>query len=275
MNPDEPKTKGVRFDRAFEPHRAETAKLEPWAIKIDPTWNPRDMTSQETRANIEGLKISIKARGILEAVRVRYDPTTQIPTLVYGECRVTAARELWDDGIQVLVPAERAHGDEAELTLQNLVSNTGQPLRQDEAGVSYQRLIAWGRTVDEIAAHVGRPVRYITDAIALVGAPLEAKRMIAAGEVTAARVLHEVQQHGDDAVTHLKQAVATGKPERKPLARPKAPMPSQKALAAADALAHYIHGNKELQWKELQRLAGEYLGLRGKGGEVAENQPGR
>jgi ParB-like chromosome segregation protein Spo0J len=270
LTPDD-ENKAIRFDRAFEAHRPESAKLKPWDIRIDPLWNPRDMQSPETLAHIEGLKASIKARGILESVGVKYDPRTQTPTLVYGECRVTATRQLWDEGHEILVPAVRATGDEAELTVQNLVSNTGQQLRQDEVGASCKKLLAWGWTPEKIASHIGKPLRYVTDAIALVDTPLEAKRMIAAGLVTSAHVLHAVHERGDGAVSHLKEQVAarsggTGK-TTKPLPRPKAPTIGQRALTAADELCRYIKGNNEIKWAELQRLTDEYLALREPGGD--------
>jgi hypothetical protein len=67
--------------------------------------------------------------------------------------------------------------------------------------------VIWGWSPDEIARHINVPMRYVSEAIAMVNAPLEARQMIDAGEVTPARVLDAIRKHGDRAPLHLRHAL--------------------------------------------------------------------
>ena len=230
-------TPGERFDRAegSQPYKPESRALDPREIVITEGWNVRDMNSPETREHIAALKISILARGLDKAITVRYDRVTGVTTLVDGQCRLTACRELLDEGHTIFVPAIRVQGDEAELTAESLTSNTGHPLTQWEIGAGCRRLLKFGWTPPQIAAHICKTLRYVTDAIALSNVSIEAKTMLSAGQVTPGAVLHAVKVNGPDKATEaLQEAVAAQpdplqatilgtKPSKpRPVARPKA-----------------------------------------------------
>ena len=133
--PDE--TPGLRFDRAYEAYRPEMAMMDPTEIHIDPHWNPRRMDDAGVAAHVVALKASILEIGVLNPIEVRYDPHTRTTTLVTGQCRLTACRELKREGHDIKIPVLRVKGDEADLAVRNLVSNSGRPLRQDELGVVF------------------------------------------------------------------------------------------------------------------------------------------
>ena len=276
---------GERFDRAegSQPYKPESRALDPREVVITEGWNVRDMTSPDTRDHIAALKISILARGVDKAISVRYDRVTGVTTLVDGQCRLTACRELWDEGTQVFVPAIRVQGDEAELTAESLTSNTGHPLTQWEIGAGCRRLLKFGWTPPMIAAHICKTLRYVTDAIALANVSIEAKAMLSAGQVTPGAVLHAVKEHGPDKATEaLQEAIAaqpdvpettqstipgTAKPSKaKPVARPKAEskgsLEIKTVLALADDLAAKALDD-ELPISEVWKAAKAYQKARG------------
>lgn len=274
-------TPGERFDRTSdgEAYKPETRGLDPRKVVITTGWNVRDMNSPETREHIKTLKLSIVARGVDKPISVRYDKVTGVATLVDGQCRLTACRELWEEGTKIYVPSMRVTGDEVELTAESLTSNSGLPLTQWEIGEGCRRLIKMGGwTVAKIAAHICKPVRYVNEAIALSTVPVEAKALMASGEVSPARVLQEVREKGDGAVPALKEAVqkarsapqaapATAKAGKqaapKPLARKKAPNPSERFVLMADDLARMIVDEKQ-SWDQVLTAAKKYLKAREK-----------
>lgn len=286
-------TPGERFDRASgsSPFRTERAYYDPRMIKIEPGWNGRDMTSPDTLQHISMLEESILADGVREAIKVKYDKKTGIRTLVAGQCRLTACLNLIERGNKVMVPCEVVKGDEIELTIENLTSNSVLPLTQWEAGVEYRKLIRWGQNVKDIAKRVCKPVRYVSEALQLSEVPLEAKAMLSKGEVTTGAVLHAVKEHGtEEGVKTLKEAVAkqpkpaepaqktlpgtkakVAKP--KPVTRPKTPSAKEqiaksvsvdtgKALTLGIDLARHVIAD-DWEFVKLEALARKYLAAMG------------
>jgi ParB-like chromosome segregation protein Spo0J len=194
------------------------------------------MNAPEVREHIDNIKASILARvnanpslpGLIKPIEVSYDPATGKHTLEDGECRLIACRELWNEGHKIYVPNVRVKGDEAQLYAQHMAGNGGLPLSQIELAEGCRKLaVGYLWTPEMIAAHICKPKRFVTECLALAEVPQEAKQMIAAGEVTAPRVLSEIKkaekQHvpAETAVASLKKAVA---------AAPKPPEPKQKSL---------------------------------------------
>ena len=256
---------GERLSRAGDGTtlKLEGRNLPPRTIVIQSDWNSRDMSSPATQAHIESLKASIKARincglpGLFDPIKVRYNRLTGTPRLVDGECRLTAYLQLWDEGIEPLIPIMDTDGDEAELRASTLVGNSGLPLTPLEIGLQCKRLHSgylW--SVGKIADHICKPVRFVTEAIALHEAPAEAKALVAAGDVTPAAVRSELKKaekegrEPESIVEPLKAAVAarpappeppqasipgTAKaPKPKPIARPKKPSKKEEALRAVE-----------------------------------------
>ena len=286
-------TQGQRFDRAegSTPLRSDRAYYDPRWIKIEPGWNARDLSSPAAREHIANLKASIKVDGVREAIKVKYDKATGIRTLVAGHCRLTACLELLAEGFKpngetLKVPCEQVKGDEIELMIENLTSNAGLPLTQWEAGVEYGKLIRWGQTTADVARRVCKPLRYVTDAIALSTVSLEAKALLSTGAATPGAVLHAVAGKDGDSVEKLKETVASrpkakesaqtsfpgAEPKAKapkPVARPKKPSAKEeiakaapKLLDLADAMARLIL-DENVILDEPQRVAREYIEARG------------
>ena len=254
---------------------------------IAPGWNVRDVNSAESKEHIASLKLAILTNGYdqTKPISVKYDRVTGVSTLVDGQCRLTACQQIRNDGQEIWIPAVVTDGDEAQLTVESIAGNAGKQLTQWEIGEGCRRLLRFGKSPEWIAASICKSLRYVTDAIALSNVSLEAKSMMAAGQVTPARVLQEVKEHGDEAVEVLKEAVAeavessaiepqaTAKPAKKvkpakakPLARKKAPSAKvasvESALKLADDLAR--HSIKD-DWtfEQLEKQAQAYLQARG------------
>ena len=290
-------TAGQRFERADgnQPFRPESAARDPRDIQIVPGWNVRDMNSPATREHIELLKASIKERGVDKPIAVKYDKATGIRVLIDGQCRLQACRELWQEGTKVYVPMLRVDGDEADLTAESLTSNAGLPLTQFEIGMGCRKLLEryhWNK--EQIAAHICKPVRYVTEAIILATAPPEAKAMIADGKVTAGAVLHALKEHGEAAVEVLTAAVEANQPlvedepeppqpdlpclpakppaqrkAPKPVARPKKKSAKEQIVSAvprnvltllklADKLAQVVTDDDQTSWKKAVAAAKAY-----------------
>ena len=249
-------TPSERFDRAegSSPLRSDRAYYDPRWIKIKPDWNARDLSSPAALAHIASLEESILADGVREAIKVKYDRATGVRTLVAGHCRLTACLNLIAKGHDVKIPCEQVKGDEVELMIENLTQNAGLPLTQWEAGVEYRKLLRWGCTTADVARRVCKPLRYVTEAIALSSVSLEAKAMLSDGTATPGAVLHAVEGKDGDSVEKLKAKVAERpKPKEsprtsfpgtpaskaakpKPVARPKKPSAKETIAKAAPSL---------------------------------------
>ena len=285
-----------RFDRLpnTEAYKPQSRALPPFDIQIRTDWNPRTMTSPETRQNIDAIKASILQRigedpplpALQMPVDVTYDRQTGITTLAHGECRLTACRELWKEGHKLYVDCRIAEGDEQQLLASNMTGNGGTPLTQWELGTIFRRLnVGYRWSVDRIAAHAMKPRRYVTEAIALSQVDTEAKQMMAAGEVTAGAVLHAVKEKNGNqaaAVAELKEKVkakeprqamisGTPRPKPEPVTRPKAPSAKDaiakaapSLLELADAMCRLFFDQTIPDWKqEVTEAAKAYKNARG------------
>lgn len=233
-------TPGERFDRAAgtEPYKPQSRALNPMAIVIADGWNVRDMNSAETREHIESLKLSMLTNGydITKPISVRYDRASGISTLVDGQCRLTACREIRASGTEIWIPCVVTEGDEAQLTAASLSGNSGKPLTQWEIGEGCRRLSRFGWTKEKIAASICKSVRYVTEAIALSNVSLEAKSMLAAGAVTPGRILHAAQGKDGDSIEQVKQEVSKRPEKDKPVPRPKKQSATEKTAKSAPTL---------------------------------------
>jgi len=284
---------GERFDRASdgEAYRPESRALDPRTIIIQPGWNVRDVTTTEAKEHIASIKASILARvnedpplpGLIKPIEVRYDRKTGVTALVDGQCRLMACRELWDAGEHIYVPCKVLEGNDEQLFAASLSSNGGKPLTQWEIGIGCRKLhVGYGWSVDRIAAHICKPRRYVSEAIALSNVSVDAKAMLAAGEVTPGAVLHAIKDHQgaqQAAASDLKkrveakrpaQKMLTGKTKPVPVARPKKPSANalitgraKTLLDLADAMCRLILDPK-ISRDELKLAAEAYREAREK-----------
>ena len=273
---------GERFDRttAGVAYKPQSRALDPLDIVITQGWNVRDMSSAETREHIDSLKLSITTNGYDETkpISVRYDSVSGVSTLVDGQCRLTACRELRKEGTDIWIPCVVTKGDEAQLTAASLSGNAGKPLTQWEIGEGCRRLSRFGWSIEKIAASICKSKRYVTEAVALSNVSIEAKTMLAAGEVTPGAVLNAVKVNGSDAAASvLKREVSerrakTPKGEKpEPITRPKKPSAKEEVLKSSPTadllnqaviLARHVVAD-DLSFDKLESLAQSFLAAAG------------
>jgi ParB/RepB/Spo0J family partition protein len=127
-------------------------------IHESPT-NPRRSFSE---TSLDELTASVRRHGVLQPILVR--PNGEGFVLIAGARRLRAAKVA---GCQT-VPArvldlDDAAADEATI-IENLHRENIHPL---DEGVSYQRLVSAGRTIEDIAAALGKPKGYVYQRISL------------------------------------------------------------------------------------------------------------
>ena len=273
---------GERLPRATDGTaiKLEGCALPPYTIVIQEGWNPRkfDNPSPAMQEADESLERSIRARiaqglpGIFKAIQVKYVRSTAnwrgesvkggTPLLVDGERRLRIYRKLWDEGLKAKIPTidTETGATEAQLRAATIIANDNFPLTPLEIGLQCKVLrdgccqsVAW------IAENIGKPVRFVTEAIALHNAPEEAKAMVAAGQVSPSAVRHELKAEIQKAkaekrapeperiveplreafrrapaVPEPKQATLPGTPARK--VKPPKPLPRPKKQSAREVL---------------------------------------
>lgn len=138
---------------------------------IDESDNIRRSFSDE---RLQELSASIRQHGILKPLLVR--PNGERFTLIDGWRRLSAAKAIDQSTVPVRIRNIDENAAEEEMIIANLHHENVTPL--DEA-MSYQRLLDKGRTVDELAAKLGKSKRYIYQVVTLNRLIPEAQDLLA------------------------------------------------------------------------------------------------
>ena len=138
---------------------------------IDESDNVRRSFSEE---KLQELAASIRQRGVLKPILVR--PDGERFRVIDGWRRLSAAKLAECRTIPVRVRDIDENAAEEEMIIANLHHEDVTPL--DEA-TSYQRLLDKGRTVDELAARLGKSKRYIYQVLTLNRLVPEAQDLLA------------------------------------------------------------------------------------------------
>ena len=136
----------------------EFRQLETNVIHESPT-NPRRSFSE---ASLDELTASVRRHGVLQPILVR--PNGDGFVLIAGARRLRAAKLAGCTTVPARVlELDDAAADEATI-IENLHRENVHPL---DEGVSYQRLVSAGRTIEDIAAALGKSKGYIYQRISL------------------------------------------------------------------------------------------------------------
>ncbi len=130
--------------------------LDPRLLKIDPSYNVRDLTTPDAKAKLAELKESIRANGVRVPLEIRLQDDDIF--VVAGHRRHAAVMELIAEGEDiksVLTIAEPDGTNDAERALGLVVSNSGVPLTQLEISEVVRRLVAYGWDKAQIAKRMG------------------------------------------------------------------------------------------------------------------------
>lgn len=209
--------------------RMDAPRLDPRDIVIRADFNFRDTTSEAAKKHIAWLKESIRENGVQEPIRVEFLKDTVY--LVNGECRLIACRQLWEEGVEVFVPAIQIKGDEADVLARSMIANGALPPTQLEFGRAAARLEAYGWNIDRISKYTPPHIatnpkaarKYVQDALEIHSAPLEVKKVIQEGvngvEVSTALAVQAVRKNPLHAAEEIKQQAEKAAEEGKKIAR--------------------------------------------------------
>ncbi|MGE0123632.1 MAG: ParB/RepB/Spo0J family partition protein [Vicinamibacterales bacterium] len=136
----------------------EFRQLETTVIHESPN-NPRRSFDE---VSLEELTASVRRHGVLQPILVR--PNGEGFVLIAGARRLRAAKLAGCEKVPARVlDLDDAAADEATI-IENLHRENIHPL---DEGVSYQRLVAAGRTIEEVAAALGKSKGYVYQRISL------------------------------------------------------------------------------------------------------------
>ncbi|WP_175795482.1 ParB/RepB/Spo0J family partition protein [Burkholderia multivorans] len=181
-------------------------------IRVMPHFNPREK-DEAYQAHIEDLAQSMLVNGFYQdkplAGYAAEEKGEKVIYLTDGHCRLDAADLANSRGASiatfpmVIKPASTSLED---LTVALVRSNTGKPLTPYETGVVCKRLEGFGWETDTIAERLGYTETYVSQLLALMGAPIEIRRMVQAGKLSAENALKILSKYGSEAVAVLSTA---------------------------------------------------------------------
>ena len=259
--------------------KLDSPKLDPRDIIIRDGFNFRDTSTEAAQKHIAWLKESIRVNGVQEPIRVEFVDGKVY--LVNGECRLRALQQLWDEGLEIYVPAMPVRGDEAEVLAKSMIANGALPPTKLEFGAAAARLIAYGWTKDKVSEYTpphvakskAKAMRYVEEAVDLHEAPLAVKKAVKEGvegvrisdSLALAATRHSRINAEEMIANAAKEAKAKGKTVAK---RPKGAgkitkakrqkeMDIEKCLGLADKLADAALDDGQVR-AEVQKAARSY-----------------
>lgn len=186
--------------------KATSFQVDPRHLKVKPGFNGRPIDPKHVRQMVEGWKNGATFPPIEVSVE---DGEVFI---VDGHHRHASALVAIDEGVEIKrIDARHFRGDEDDRILLMITSQQGLPLTPLQLGVQYARLVALGWTHAEIAARPGKTAQHVRDCIALTEAPLDVRKMLERGQVSADVVRKTVKQHGSAAGDVLRDDLAKAK----------------------------------------------------------------
>ena len=191
--------------------------VDPTKVAREEGWNPRFDFGE-----IEGLAASIKANGVLNAIRVKRmaapDADGKVFTLIDGDRRLTAIEFLLKKGHEFPegIPAVIVDKNQEDVTslIQMFEANSGKTFLPLEEAAAYKRMQDAGMTVKQICAAVGRKHVHVIEVLNLLKADDSVKDAVTDGSIgkTIAKQIAKVAK-GDSAKQKelVDQAKAVGK----------------------------------------------------------------
>ncbi|AIB07084.1 ParB-like partition protein [Salmonella phage 9NA] len=176
--------------------RGNAYRIDPRIIKIRPGHNPRGAFTEnywETEAalaHIENFRQAYTNGDFIPPIVVQV--TDGIPYVQDGEHRLRGALAAIEAGTPILtVDVVESSGDELQQTLTLLKGNEGKPWSPVERAVIYGRFRSYGMSVEQIAAQVGKTVQHVYEQLNILDMPLELKRRIQNGEISASAAIKQ------------------------------------------------------------------------------------
>ena len=197
----------------------------PEQIFVEPGWNERDWSDPKTEEHIERIKESILKNGYDQtqpiAVKKKKIDGTDTVVLRDGEHRLRAAlRAKQESGradiLLLAVSLSEGMDEFDELALQAR-SNSGKPNTPLETARQVKRLKQMRPDANngDIAIAINKSRQTVDNALALLEMPIPIQQMVGNGEISATFAIAFVEEHGDRAVSLLKEKLAALRVEGK------------------------------------------------------------
>lgn len=175
--------------------RANSFMIDPRIIQIEPGFNPRGMFTEnyweqpDTLAHIEQFVKAYRNGDFVPPIAVKV--INGVPYVRDGEHRLRALRKLIAEGVPFQrVEVVEASGDELAQAKTNFNANNGRQWSAVERAVHYGRFKSYGMTVEEIAHEVGKTVQHVYQLLTILEMPLELKRRIQEGSISASAAIN-------------------------------------------------------------------------------------
>ncbi len=174
--------------------RRDLLMIGPEQIKIEEGHNLR-----KDFGGIQELTNSIKARGLLQPLRVRRQNGNFV--LIAGERRLRSVLLANKQGAQIeqvpCILADR-HANEGDWTLETLLENAHRKdLNPIEEAEGFRRLFSWGWIEGKIAQEYGCSDMHVKNRLALLEASPKAQKALKDGAVSMSAVLEAIRRFPD------------------------------------------------------------------------------
>ena len=200
----------------FREGRSDVHRSNPRLLVLEKGWNTRD-DSPELLDHIDQLALSIAEIGVRKPIEVKLVNGELI--VRDGHCRVRATMRAIDhykaDIKTVPVTSVDRYANDADLILNQVISNSGKPLTALEEARVYKKLLDMGWQQVDIGKKVGKSNGRISQILDLLTMPVSVQASVATGAVSASLAQQVVKSAETSALASqvLQEAVAVAQSE--------------------------------------------------------------
>lgn len=195
-------------------------KVDPAQIERLENFNVRIRTPRYL-AHLDAVRESIRAEGFhldkplscIVTWKVVNGESVPILGLTGGYTRHEAVMQLIEEGVPIVrVPVVVTPGVGIEALTARLISGNNQlQLEPFEQAIVCQRMIGYGKTVEEVAAEVRLPVSTVESHLVLVGAHKKIRQMVIDGIISPTLAVEMIKKHGANALKAIESAYGLAK----------------------------------------------------------------
>jgi ParB family chromosome partitioning protein len=248
---------------------ANESALAPAEIAIDRIVpNPKQPRRTFGEQELQELAESIRAKGVLQPILVRPDPSNpEMYEIIAGERRWRAARRA---GLAAIPAVVRPMDDREVLEIAIIENVQRADLNPVEEAEAYKALIdRFGRTQESVAAQVGKSREHVSNTLRLLNLPDDVREHVREGRLSAGHARALLKTHDPSALAAIVISKGLSVRDTEALAK------GDKKEARSGSSSSSSDDDKDVDTKalelDLQRSLGLDVDIRhvnGKGGEV-------
>lgn len=192
--------------------RSDIYRMAPKDLYIKPEWNSREEDDPENAAHIDMLADSIAAVGVKQPLTVYWEDGKAF--ISDGHMRYKGVIRAIANGAEIKhipVQTEDRTSSEGDRIFSQIVRNSGKPLSAIEQAKVFQRLIAFGWTIADIATKAGLSRTRVDELLKLYAADPAVTDLVKTGQVAATLAIQTLKKKGKATAETLLDAVATAK----------------------------------------------------------------